>query len=49
MLEGLCSDVTAGEDALLACRPILDSTEPMCVDSHYVVPDDCWAIISSSR
>ncbi len=49
MLDGLCSDRTAAPDDLLACRPLLDGTEPTSLDTKYVVPDACWSIIAASR
>lgn len=45
-LVGLCGDLTADPEAMLACRPLL-AQEAECSGTKVVVPEQCWALLSS--
>lgn len=48
-LVRLCGDLTAQEAPVRDdCMPALDTTDPVCLDNGYTIPDACWPIIQSN-
>jgi hypothetical protein len=48
MRNGLCADLTADPELMLACKPVLDADSPQCFDSGYTIPETCYALMQTN-